>query len=505
MKRFLSMLLTALLLLSLGAAAFAEEVSYTDVPETAWYAEAAQALREMGLMNGVGDNRFDPNGVFTRAQLATVLYRMAGSPAVSGEDSFTDTAPGQWYTDAVLWASQNGVVEGYGNGLFGTTDATTQEQMAVMLWRNAGSYVLDATYDDPDAVEHQASDWAFDAVRWARVDGLLTDEIPFAPKAPASRAQVADMVYRYLQLLERFSDVDAVSSATQKADSIEEIVLTVAGKELTVDWAENSSVDALRELLKKGDITLDMSDYGGFEKGAPLPESLPQNNEQMNTDAGDIILYQGKQFVIYYDTNSWSLTPLGKITGMTKAELQTLLGAGNATAVLSLSKAPASEKKILVAYFSCTGNTEKIAGYVADALGAETYQILPAEPYTAADLNYGDSSSRTTKEQNDPSARPEISGTIKNIGDYDVIFLGYPIWHGQAPKILYTFVESYDLSGKTIVPFCTSGSSGIGGSAANLSASTDGATWLPGNRFSGSASRESVEDWINGLGIQSDE
>ena len=117
-----------------------------------------------------------------------------------------------------------------------------------------------------------------------------------------------------------------------------EISLTVAGQVLTVEWADNSTVDALRELLKKGDVTLDMSDYAGFEKGAPLPETLPQNNEPMNTDAGDIILYQGRQFVIYYDKNNWSLTPLGKIKGMTKAELQALLGAGNVTATLSLCK-----------------------------------------------------------------------------------------------------------------------------------------------------------------------
>ena len=95
--------------------------------------------------------------------------------------------------------------------------------------------------------------------------------------------------------------------------------------------------DKEKELLKKGDITLEMSDYAGFEKGAPLPEELPQNNEPMNTDAGDIILYQGRQFVIYYDTNSWSLTPLGKVQGISKDDLKSLLGTGNIAAVLSLS------------------------------------------------------------------------------------------------------------------------------------------------------------------------
>ncbi|MBQ7566854.1 MAG: S-layer homology domain-containing protein [Oscillospiraceae bacterium] len=502
MKKILAFLLAALLLTTSACAA--NETGYRDVPADAWYAEAVQSLREAGLMNGVGGDRFDPDGVFTRAQLATVLYRIAGSPAVSGEDGFTDTAAGAWYADAVLWASQNGVVNGYGDGKFGTNDAATQEQMAVMLWRNAGSYVLDASYADANGVENAASDWAFDAVRWARVDGLLTDAIPFTPKAPANRAQVAGMINRYLKLLEQFSSADAVSGATPKTEEEpQQIVLTVAGRTLSVAWADNSSVDALRELLKKGDVTLDMSDYGGFEKGAPLPQTLPENNEQMQTDAGDVILYQGKQFVIYYDTNSWSLTPLGKITGIDKAELRELLGDGNVTAVLSLHGVPAAEKKILVAYFSCTGTTERIAGYIADELQADVRQILPQTPYTSDDLNYGDSSSRATREQNDPAARPALRDAAESVADYDVIFLGYPIWWGQAPKILYTFVESCDLAGKTIVPFCTSGSSGIGTSAENLSASAPDAVWLPGNRFGAGASRDTVAAWLQGLSVLS--
>ena len=116
MKRCLTLMLALVLALSLGAAAFAAEEPYADVPEGAWYADAVYALREKGLMIGVGEDRFDPDGVFTRAQLATVLYRMAGSPAVSGEDTFADTEPGQWYSDAVLWANQNEIVDGCGDG-----------------------------------------------------------------------------------------------------------------------------------------------------------------------------------------------------------------------------------------------------------------------------------------------------------------------------------------------------------------------------------------------------
>lgn len=122
---------------------------------------------------------------------------------------------------------------------------------------------------------------------------------------------------------------------TQEDSSV--ITLTAAGTPLTVEWAENSTVDALRALLEEGELTMTLSDYAGFEKGGPLPRALPQNNTPMDTDAGDIILYQGRQFVIYYDKNSWSLTPLGRITGLDGASLRALLGEGDVTVTLALS------------------------------------------------------------------------------------------------------------------------------------------------------------------------
>ena len=155
----------------------------------------------------------------------------------------------------------------------------------------------------------------------------------------------------------------------------------------------------------------------------------------------------------------------------------------------------------LVVVFSATGTTKGVAEKIASITGADLYEIVPAEPYSDADLNYNDANSRATREQSDPTARPAIGSKLENLVNYDVIFLGYPIWHGQAPKILYTFVESHDLAGKTVVPFCTSGSSGIGSSATNLSAGAPDAKWLAGNRFSGDASCDAVASWINGLGL----
>lgn len=156
---------------------------------------------------------------------------------------------------------------------------------------------------------------------------------------------------------------------------------------------------------------------------------------------------------------------------------------------------------ILVAYFSATNTTEGVAEHIANGLNAELYEIVPQEPYTDADLDYNDNSSRSTIEMNDPDARPAISGSVENMDQYDIVFLGYPIWWGEAPRIVSTFIESYDFSGKTIVPFCTSGGSGIGSSATNLEQLTSGATWLEGQRLNGSDSQDTVMEWINELGL----
>lgn len=159
------------------------------------------------------------------------------------------------------------------------------------------------------------------------------------------------------------------------------------------------------------------------------------------------------------------------------------------------------EDGVLVAYFSATGNTEDIAQHLQSVLDADLYEIVPAVPYTDEDLNYSNDSCRANQEQNDPAARPAITGTLENPKDYDVVFLGYPIWWGQAPKVLYTFLESCDFGDATIVPFCTSGSSGISGSLDNLHALAPEATWLDGQRFSSGANQDEVAQWVDSLGL----
>lgn len=160
----------------------------------------------------------------------------------------------------------------------------------------------------------------------------------------------------------------------------------------------------------------------------------------------------------------------------------------------------ADKGKTLVAYFSATGTTKTIAEFAADILEADIYEIIPQLPYTEADLAYY-TNGRADKEQNDPAARPAISGKSLDMSQYDVVLIGYPIWHGQAPKIISTFLESYDFSGKTIVPFCTSHSSNIGSSDQNLHTLASKAEWLSGKRFAADTSKEAFEKWIKSLNL----
>ena len=154
---------------------------------------------------------------------------------------------------------------------------------------------------------------------------------------------------------------------------------------------------------------------------------------------------------------------------------------------------------ILVAYFSATGTTKGVAERIATVTGGDLYEILAADPYTADDLNYNDRSSRSTSEQNDKNARPEIGSEDISLEGYTTIYLGFPIWWGEEPRILDTFVEKYSFEGITVIPFCTSGGSGIGRSGPNMEALAGTGTWLEGKRFSGSVSEEDLKSWIDGL------
>ena len=156
-------------------------------------------------------------------------------------------------------------------------------------------------------------------------------------------------------------------------------------------------------------------------------------------------------------------------------------------------------KSVLVVYFSATGTTKDVAEKIAAITDADLYEIKAAQEYTEADLDWHDDNSRTTKEQDDKSVRPEIGSDPVTLDGYTTIYIGYPIWWGEEPRIMDTFVESYSFDGITMIPFCTSGSSGIGRSGTNLAENAGSGNWLDGQRFGAGAPESEIQAWIDGL------
>ena len=266
---------------------------FSDVPNGAWYADAVDYVYEHGIMNGTSATTFSPNTPMTRAMLVTVLHRAAGSPSAATGTAFSDVPSGAYYTDAVAWASANGIVTGYGNGRFGSMTPVT-----------------------------------------------------------------------------------------------------------------------------------------------PQPD-------------------------------------------------------------------PSTGSKILVAYFSGSGNTERVAQDIADELDADIFEITPVTPYTSADLDWTVDGSRVNREHDNEALRDIAltQTTPANWDEYDTVFIGYPIWWGIAAWPVNNFVRGNDFSGKTVIPFATSSSSGMGQSGTLLEEIANGGTWQSGQRFSSGVSSSTVRDWAAGLGL----
>ena len=198
-RRFGTFLLALSLALGLSVPALAavDDTGFSDVDADTWYAEAVIYCREHNLMAGIGSNQFAPESSLTRAQFATVLYRIEGTPAVTGADAFTDTPDGAWYSDAVLWVSQQNLISGYGGGLFGPNDPVSREQMTTIFWRYAGSPAADGASDYTD--EASIASYAAAAVDWASVNNIVVPASAgvFAPKSNATRAHVAAALMNY--------------------------------------------------------------------------------------------------------------------------------------------------------------------------------------------------------------------------------------------------------------------------------------------------------------------
>lgn len=158
--------------------------------------------------------------------------------------------------------------------------------------------------------------------------------------------------------------------------------------------------------------------------------------------------------------------------------------------------------KVLVAYFSVSGVTKKVAEELAKVEKAELFEITPETPYTAADLDWTNQQSRSTLEMKDLNCRPAVTGQVENMAQYDVVFVGFPVWWGREPSVVDTFLDAYDFTGKKIVPFCTSGGSGIGETAKRIQEIVGASVTVEeGTRLGGTVSEEDLETWTAGLGL----
>ena len=374
LKRLSLFLLVAALLVAMIPSAFAAN-SFTDVRSTDWFSDAVSYVQERGLMSGTSATHFSPNEPTTRAMLVTVLYRAAEQPETTGQSSFADVLARDYFANAVAWASENNIVTGYSRTRFGSNDPVSREQIATLLWRYAGSPSAGSAQNFAD--RNQISDYAADAVNWARANGIVNGRPGnrFDPKANATRAEVATILRNFL-------------------------------------------------------------------------------SQQPNTDTPE--------------------TP-SQTTG----------------------------SKTLVVYFSASGSTKAVAETIADELDADIFELVPTQPYSSDDLNWTVSGSRVNREHDDESLRDIAltQTTPANWDDYDTVLIGYPIWWGIAAWPVNNFVKDNNFTGKTVIPFCTSSSSGLGQSGDLLENMANGGTWQSGQRFSSGASSSTVREWAAGLGL----
>lgn len=210
---------------------------------------------------------------------------------------------------------------------------------------------------------------------------------------------------------------------------------------VAIFYSQTDSPNLTMEVYKMGKVTSDLSVFANLKSDIDVRFEL-KNNNIADVDCDGKIIPNDATEILRKVLRKDYLMPIETITSEITTE--TTIETVNDT---------------LVVYFSATDTTKRTAKSISNILKADIYEIVPKQPYTAADLNYGNSDSRTSIEMNDSNSRPAISGSIENIDKYNVIFVGYPIWWGETPHIIYTFMESYDFSGKTIIPFCTPGNS----------------------------------------------
>ena len=337
--------------------------------------------------------------------------------------------------------------------------------------------------------------WYTDAVNYV-TDNNLMDPVSanrFAPDTDATRATLAVALYRAAGSPQvgahSFNDIPAGSSYANAA-AWAQANGVIAG---TGNGAFSGDAPITREQI----VTI-LWRYAG----SPTPGAV-----QDFTDESSISAYAAQAVDWSRENGVVSGYEDGRFAPQahtTRAQLAVILRGYLTRNQSSTPDQPGSGSKVLVAYFSATGSTEGVAQTIADTLNADLFEITPRTPYTSADLDWTNSSSRVSAEHNDLALRNVelVADTVDNWDSYNTVFIGYPIWWGIAAWPTDSFVKANNFAGKTVIPFCTSASSGLGQSGELLAELANSGNWLTGQRFRSSASRSEVQNWVNGLNIQ---
>ena len=335
-----------------------------------------------------------------------------------------------------------------------------------------------------------------EAVEYVRNNGIMsgTSSTKFSPNANTSRAMLATILYR-------MSDSPSVSQNSSFADVKENMWYSNA-----INWAAENNIVAGYDNGNFG-----VNDTVTLEQVITILWRYTGNTSEIQNS-------YSAQAIQWATENNIVSTPFEATKNATRADVAVILFRymtleQNQTAepvitepetITEPTQNAENKSNTLVVYFSATNHTKTVADYIAEELNADTYQIIPQQQYTSDDLDWTDNSSRVNAEHNDPDFRPAIAGELPDLSNYDTVFVGYPIWWGEAPNIVKTFVENVDFSGKTMIPFCTSSSSGLGSSGKNIAALTNSANCLEGQRFSSRADEQDVKDWISSLNLNVD-
>jgi len=332
--RFLTLATLLCLIASLTVPACAVEYAgFSDVDDGTAHSEAIQWAAEQEYINGYPDGRFGVNDPVTRAQLAAIFYRAAGSPSVSGASRFPDVQATAYYGDAAVWAEDSGLISGYPDGRFGVDDPVTRQQVVTILWRWAGS---PAASSEDYADESTVAAYAQTAVDWSQSNHILAgrEDGRFAPNENATRAEVVSALYQYR------TQPDSESRENQEPIETEEGVMPqlkieAGGQVFNATLLDNPTTRALLERLP---MTISMGELNGNEKYYYLPDSLPTNSQKPgNIHAGDLMLYGSDCLVLFYESFSsgYSYTQLGSIDD--PSGLAAALGRGSVNVTFQVS------------------------------------------------------------------------------------------------------------------------------------------------------------------------